>query len=177
MTLFYFGTSQIFATMLAIVLSGIGFGDWLASRLARASQPSRWLPLIAFVSGGLVIGAYFGFARDLASRSAWYSSPLYLAVPLIFPVAMLSGSLFTLMGQALHDESGSDTRAVGYLSLVNTLGAMCGAWLSGFVLLPWLGIGAFVCRARGSVLGDRWPLPGFALEPLRTEFAISLQRA
>ena len=140
LTLFYFGTSQIFATLLAIVLAGIGLGGLVASRWAKRPDAQWWIPGIAFVCGCWTLGAYFGFARDLAGRSVWYSSPLWLAIPLVFPVAMLSGMLFTLMGQALHDSNASDMRVAGSLSLFNTLGAMCGAWLGGFALLPGLGM-------------------------------------
>jgi predicted membrane-bound spermidine synthase len=142
LTLFYFGTSQIFATMLAIVLGGIALGGLVASRWSKSalSDVSSWLPVFAFVSGGWVLAAYLGFARDLASRTEWYSSPLFLAVPMVFPVCVLSGILFTLMGSALHDDRDSETRVTGVLSLFNTLGAMCGAWLCGFVLLPQLGL-------------------------------------
>lgn len=140
MALFYFGTTQVFATMLAIVLGGIGMGGFIASRWMKREDASRFLPIVAFGSGLLTV-LTFGLLGFLSVGSLkWHSSPAHLALPLMFPVSTLSGMLFTLMGQALHDERASDARAAGLLTLSNTTGAMCGAWLGGFVLLPFLGM-------------------------------------
>lgn len=172
MTLFYFGTTRIFATMLAIVLLGIGLGGLLASRWTKSAGASRWLPSIAFVSGTLALGAYVGLTLILLRRPAPFSSPLFMAVPLILPPSLLSGMLFTLMGQALHDEGSSDTRSAGFLTLFNTIGAMCGAWLGGFVLLPFLGLEWSFVVLSGTYLA----VGCLCLDPL-TKFASSLGRS
>jgi len=62
------------------------------------------------------------------------------AVFLMFPTALLSGALFTLLGQALHEQVGSEARAAGNLALWNTIGAMVGASAAGFILLPHVGM-------------------------------------
>jgi MFS family permease len=58
----------------------------------------------------------------------------------MFPVAFLSGVLFTLLGEALKHEEERETRAAGLLTLANTTGAMLGPLLVGFVLLPTFGV-------------------------------------
>ena len=63
-----------------------------------------------------------------------------LALPLMLPVCLLSGMLFTLLGRALHGELRESTRPAGLLTLANTLGAATGALVGGFLLLPVLGV-------------------------------------
>ncbi len=58
----------------------------------------------------------------------------------MFPVAFLSGVLFTLLGAAVKHEEDRETRAAGLLTLSNTTGAMLGSLVAGFVLLPTLGV-------------------------------------
>jgi hypothetical protein len=65
-----------------------------------------------------------------------------LSVALMLPVSLLSGVLFTLTGTAIERVVKSETRAAGWLTLANTLGGALGAVVSGFLLLPWLGVEA-----------------------------------
>ena len=63
-------------------------------------------------------------------------------------MSLLSGILFTLLGDALQREVVVDTRAAGWLTMTNTAGAMCGPILAAFVMLPALGMeGAFFALA------------------------------
>jgi spermidine synthase len=63
-----------------------------------------------------------------------------LSIPLILPVSLLSGVLFTLIGQAVYDRVGESTETTGLLTMLNTAGAMLGSILAGMVLLPHLGM-------------------------------------
>ncbi len=56
------------------------------------------------------------------------------------PVALLSGFLFTALGDRLRVRVSDAGAATGALTLANTAGAMLGALLAAFVLLPWLGL-------------------------------------
>ena len=142
MLLFSFGTSRIFAVMLSVVLTGIAVGGVLASKFARSRRASTAVPIIAACSGILTICTYMipAFAYILVSSdtdadvSGWRT--MLQALPVMLPVSLLSGMLFTLIGQTLHEQNGSDTKVAGYLTLFNTGGAMLGAMLGGFLLLP-----------------------------------------
>jgi spermidine synthase len=65
---------------------------------------------------------------------------LSMSVFLMGPVALLSGLLFTALGDQLRARSGDAAAATGLLTLANTLGAMLGSLLAAFVLLPFLGV-------------------------------------
>jgi len=89
--------------------------------------------------------AFGSLPRSFEWRSAlsWIEI-LEVAVPLMFPVSFLSGVLFTSIGEALYREWPGETRAAGFLTLANTIGAMSGSLAAGFVLLPDLGVDASI---------------------------------
>jgi predicted membrane-bound spermidine synthase len=140
----YHGTSLIFAVMLAVVLGGIACGGLLASRLYRINERCHvWLRHTAALNATLVVLTYYGFdwftehqTRIIAS--AWEFVPF--AVFLMLPVSMLSGLCFTMVGRALKDRLATPVRTAGIATFWNTLGAMSGSILGGFVLLPYAGM-------------------------------------
>lgn len=137
--LFFQGTDTSFSVMLAVVLSGIGLGGFLASRwLALRSDATRDIPALALVSGLSTIGLYLSLDRLLGFVNT--VSPDLFSFVLMFPVALLSGVLFTLLGEAVYREVGDETRTAGLLTLANTTGAMLGPLLAGFLILPSLGM-------------------------------------
>jgi len=143
------GTSTTFAVLLAAVLAGIGLGGLAASAwLARSPAARFLLPAVAAAAGVLCTVTYVGFGslpRSFEWRSALsWSETLEVAVPLMLPVSLLSGMLFTLIGEALQREWPGETRAAGFLTLANTVGAMAGSLAAGFVLLPDLGVDASI---------------------------------
>lgn len=141
-----FGTSQVFAVMLAVVLCGISIGGVLASFWLRKRDARRSLSTVALGSGLLTLLCYavptilivkldLSFRTDVTGLST-----LGHSLVVMFPVSVLSGALFTMMGSALHAGDAAETKTAGYLTLFNTTGAMLGALLGGFCLLPMLGI-------------------------------------
>src|SRR3989442_3197047 len=71
----------------------------------------------------------------------------------MLPAALLSGSLFTLLGAELRAGSENPQPAIGRLTTANTLGAAMGAALAGLVLLPQMGIeGSLFLLAAGYAL-------------------------
>ena len=52
------------------------------------------------------------------------------------PPVLLSGLLFTALGEQLRGRMGDAGAATAALTLANTLGAMMGSLLAAFVLLP-----------------------------------------
>jgi len=138
---FLFGSSRTFAILLAVVLAGIGAGGLLGGRIARApGRSARWLPGLALSTGALCLALYVSFPSG--PRVASWGATTGRALWLMLPVSLLSGALFTLLGDAVKRHELQETRTAGLLTLANTLGAMVGPLLAGFVLLPWLGVDA-----------------------------------
>jgi spermidine synthase len=134
-----------FAVMLAVVLLGIAAGGLAAAALlGRRPEAHRWASLAPLLGGVGVAASYASFLSAVPPMGApvltTVAGYFRLALPLMFPVCLLSGALFTLLGRALHAKLGEPTRSAGLLTLANTVGAATGALVSGFVLLPGLGV-------------------------------------
>jgi spermidine synthase len=141
--LFFPGSGVTFANMLAAVLIGVALGGLLASGWLKADRAaSRFAPLVALGAGIATVITYSAFRAALGAEARIYDyrAVFLLSLALMTPVALLSGVLFTLVGDALKPALGEDTRAAGLLTLVNTVGAAAGAALGGLLLLPALGI-------------------------------------
>jgi spermidine synthase len=155
--LFLFGTALTFAFMLAVILVGIGLGGVLASLwLRRDPGAHRWLAAVAALGAWATLLGYAAFSPWFGGSAFFISQPdatLALSLRLMFPAALVSGALFTLQGAALRRHLAGAAETTGRLVLANTLGAVSGALLGGFVLLPALGmersIGAVVLAYGG----------------------------
>jgi spermidine synthase len=137
------GTSLTFALMLAVVLLGIGAGGLLAWAWLRLdTRAEHFLRAVILTAGSLTVVTYAAF-QDVADLQSFSVSParvLTLGLRLMLPVSLLSGVAFTLVGHSSHGGPGEVSGTVGRITLANTLGALVGSLLGGFVLLPLLGM-------------------------------------
>ena len=142
LSMYVLTTTLTMSVLLAVVLAGIGLGGLAASRWMAGGVRCA---SIAFLAGCSTALSYIAFQwlTHGAQIADWYSVA-WLACALTGATSFLSGVLFTLFGQALRDVSVAadrvGVRAAAWLTLVNTTGAMCGAPIAAFVLLPWLGM-------------------------------------
>jgi len=169
--LFLFGSQLVFAAMLAVVLLGIGLGGLAAGRiLAWRDDAWRWLPAVSVVAGLTTLFTYVAFDPRAGGRlyhGSDAATTLLFSLRLMVPTSFLSGMVFTFLGRLLRFRVGDDIATTGLATLANTLGAMAGAPLAGFVLLPWLGVDrAFFSVIIGygavailSLIGGCWPGP------------------
>lgn len=136
--LFVTGTSLAFAVMLAVILLGISAGGLLAAwGFKLRPEAHRFFSPIALLCGCATLWVYAGF---LGPMGHYPLSVAATSLQLMFPVSLLSGILFTVLGMALKEELPGEARTAGTLTLANTTGAMLGALGGGLVLLPQLGI-------------------------------------
>ncbi len=147
LSLFVSAETESFAVMLAVVLAGIALGALAGSLwLRRAPEAHRAAGPVALGAGLLCAGGFGLFRFVIAPFGSELirdvTSVLALSVPLMLPVSVLSGVLFTLLGAGLRRESGSATETAGALTFANTLGSAIGSLVAGFVLLPLLGMEA-----------------------------------
>ncbi len=143
--LFIHGTSLTFSVMLAVVLAGIGLGGLVGGRwLGAKPDADRYLVLVSCLSGAMAIATYVGFGWISTAlvrlEVLQHSTTLGYSIPLMFPCAFLSGLLFTMLGQGVQRALAGDIRPAGLVTLWNTVGAMLGSLIGGFVLLPFLGV-------------------------------------
>jgi predicted membrane-bound spermidine synthase len=141
LALFVMPSGLVFAVLLAVVLAGIAGGSLLGGAwLRRQADADRFLPEAALLAGVLCVATYAGYATPGPQHPSGIGAVAWLAARLMLPVCLVSGLLFVLQGAALRRQAGEDARTAGWLTLANTLGAMLGALLAGFLLLPRLGM-------------------------------------
>jgi len=144
-------TVHAFAFVLGAIVLGLAAGALLSSSLLPLLKDARLV--FALVQAGvaaasaLVIRAlssmpllYGAEVRRLVEQpEALVSLQARSALFLLFPATALSGALFPL-GLRLLRTRFSASEAMGFGSALNTLGAILGASLAGFILLPGLGL-------------------------------------
>ena len=145
-------TTYAFSAVVAVFILGIAggsaMGAWLSRRLR---QPSLALAVCVIASGGLALAAatmvdatVLSVARLVASPQVTFQQVVIqewlLTASILLPMALAFGAAFPL---ALAVAARTDDTVVADLGLVyavNTLGAILGALLAGFALIPWLGL-------------------------------------
>jgi spermidine synthase len=147
------GSVYNFGLILAVALTGIGSGSLLYSLVLRRIEPS--LGLFAVISGMLALCIIVPFAMgDRLAHAALLLNNYYIprsfggllfgwsciCVVLVFLPAFFSGIQFPLL-ISLIGQGGRDISAqLGRVYAWNTLGAVSGALIGGFILLPQLSI-------------------------------------
>ena len=143
-------TSYAFTSMLATFLLGLSLGSLLFARLAdRYGRPES---LLALVQASIALFALFTipvmghmpqwFVNAFPHLDgSWFKIEAFRALlagsAMLIPTVLMGGT-FPLVTRAYVDRSRTG-RSLGELYAANTLGAIGGSFLTGFVLLPWLG--------------------------------------
>jgi spermidine synthase len=141
--LFFTSLGANFAAMLAVVLAGLAAGGVIAGVvIRRIAGVDELLPVAALVAGTVLAGSYAGFhlvldpALSLPRIAAVFAATLFLTLP----ISIVSGFLFAALGHAVRRDMSSDARATGWLTAANTIGAALGSMLTGFYLIPAIGL-------------------------------------
>lgn len=134
---FVLGSSiYAFATMVASFLLGIAAGSAVASQLAR----SRRVAEIAFVVTQLAIAgcsiAIYLAIDGLVPEHAGLRGNIVLAIVVLLPATLFIGATFPLAVRIFTDDPRAAAGAAARVYAWNTVGAIAGALLAGFVLIP-----------------------------------------
>jgi spermidine synthase len=173
LTMYVLSTTLAASLMLAVVLAGIAVGGLVGSVWStRASE--RAAAVVALLAACAVIASYSAFqSLTSGTQVGDWRRILWFACVLTAPTSLLSGLFFTLIGSGIRRAVEQDTRAAAWLTVANTSGALFGAPLAGFVLLPLIGmestffllaifyavIGIFIAASLGiGVSIRRWPV-------------------
>jgi spermidine synthase len=143
-------TNYAFTSMLATFLLGLSLGSLLFAKLAdRYGRPESLLglvqtgiPLFALLTIP-IMGHMPQWFVDAFPRlgGSWFKIEAYrvlLAGSAMFIPTVLMGGTFPLVTRA-YVERDKTGKTLGALYAANTLGAIGGSFLTGFVLVPWLG--------------------------------------
>jgi len=151
-----FGSSlQSFAVVLMAFILGIGLGSaWIASPRRREHSSEKTIVLLLCVAAAWVILLVFNIERWVdvyriartglgrTSVGYWYHELLSAGIALVIfglPAACI-GAVLPLMIRAISRGGAPLGMKVGALLTWNTLGAVVGTLMSGFVLMPVVGL-------------------------------------
>ena len=153
------GFRAIFSLLLTVMLLALGVGALLGGWLDRRSgQPARTLMIVeALFAATTLIGLASGSAESLAARGASIAAMLgalspssrvvtelwFNLRPMLLEVALpslVSGLAFPLANAMVQNAEASVGRRAGVLYAANTLGAVCGSIVTGYWLLPRIGM-------------------------------------
>jgi spermidine synthase len=144
---FISNTAYAFSAMLTTFLLGLGVGGVLVGAFAKRFK-RLWFGfgLIEVLIGASALVSLIIFAKfshpagfDNSSGTSLGFKFIYSFLVMFVPTVLM-GLLLPLAGRLLVRGTDATGSGVGRLYAVNTLGCVAGAALTGFVLIPWLGI-------------------------------------
>jgi MFS family permease len=150
----YFGNSLYTWTgVIGVVLGGISLGNYLGGRLADRYTPTRIVSLLLLVTSFFVFsilvldtildrimseGQFTTVTSSMVIRSF-----IYIFVLFFLPSTTL-GTVSPVMAKYALEESSRVGNTVGSIYATASIGSIFGTFLSGFVLIPLLGIKTIV---------------------------------
>jgi spermidine synthase len=151
-----------FALVLTVLLLGLSLGGLLQSWWSKRRGDSwRRLAVCQWLLAGITLlslpffrstPAWLEWFDQSGSISAIFLSELALTSSALLVPAVLMGSSLPLLVAAAATPRWSFGSRIGCLYAANTVGCVGGAFLAGFVLIPWLGIQATFAAVLASIL-------------------------
>ncbi len=149
MVSFSFNSHYEFSIVLVAFLSGLSLGGWLGSRLlTRRTDLLSIFVGIQFLIGACGALSVLAFAHlsvlvePIQRADSWWVSRtgvFFTAVAIMLLPTVAMGVIFPLVGQIYTRQLTRLGRGIGDIGAVNSLGAVGGAFVTGFVLIPLLG--------------------------------------
>ncbi|MGI8907799.1 MAG: fused MFS/spermidine synthase [Candidatus Sumerlaeaceae bacterium] len=150
------------STVLSAFMGGLALGSWLfGSRAAKFRRHLKVYAVLEILIGvsALLIPLFLKFLdplfvhayRNFGSAFYLYSGVrfLYIFLILLIPTTLMGATLPVLSQFVSPTGALGPGLRVGLLYTVNTLGAMLGAFLSGFYFIRWWGVSSTVYVAAG----------------------------
>ncbi len=142
------GYRSVFALLLAVLLVGMWLGSGLAGWAAKRTQRPALLQAIAqalLVVTSLLFLALLDVdaARAALNDPGGFGEHVSNLIPMLKVVALpgvLMGAAYPLLNAVVQSAGPEIGRRAGKLYLYNTAGAVLGSLLTGFVLIPTLGV-------------------------------------
>ncbi len=149
-------TTYALGTVVGVFMGGLALGAWWGGRAADRRQGGSLLRLYGLLEAGIALSAalvpFLIAASEPIFRLLWNSvgeiAPLYAAlrvllvgIVLIVPTTLM-GATLPVLSRFLCDSGEEAARHAGLAYAVNTFGGVAGTLLSGFWLIPTVGLRA-----------------------------------
>ena len=144
-------TTYAFSIVVSIFIVGLAGGAAVGSRLASRINPAIGLACALLISAGLTLAAASAVDWALLTIAEIVSRPGYsftdvlqrevlLVAAMLLPMTIAFGAAFPFAVAVAAGREESVTEDIGLIYAMNTIGAILGSLLSGFVLVPALGL-------------------------------------
>jgi spermidine synthase len=144
-------TAHAFSVMLTTFLVGLAVGSLAASRLVdRSRRPIEALAIVEVLIGAAVLASIY-FLRELGLTHRYLAikdaggdllrlrgADFLQSAMVMLPPTLLMGAAFPIVAR-IYARRNLVSRSIGSIYFFNTVGAVAGALLAGFVLVPLLG--------------------------------------
>ena len=163
-------TSHAAALTLAVFFGGLSLGGWYwGKRCQKNTSPLRtyvWLELgiaaagiVLLIAPVLVPHIYPMLYGNGGTLTAFkFVSTLLM----VFPASFLMGGTLPLLGQAVIRRRRAFGSLTARMYAVNTMGAACGAFVTAFLLIEWLGLRMTCVTAMGASIAAALLALGFS---------------
>lgn len=130
------GSLISFATMLASFLGGIALGSAVAARLARNREWGIAGFIVAEVGVALMSAMIYAALPQLVPETAGLKGNVGLAILVLLPAALCIGATFPFAVRVLARDTADAGPGSARVYAWNTLGAIAGATVAGYFLIP-----------------------------------------
>ena len=132
------GSVAAFATMLAGFLSGIAIGSAIASRFARTREQAVHGFVLAQMGVAATSIAIYQLLPMATPETAGLGGNVVFAILVLLPATIFIGATFPLAVRVLAASKADAAPASARIYSWNTVGAIAGATLAAFFVIPWL---------------------------------------
>ena len=144
-------TTYCFSIVVATFIIGLALGSIIFGHLADKSRnPAVWLAatqmgvaISALAVSQLLGNSQFLFAKLIHAYQDKFAHLMLAQALLLFTVLLVptlfSGAAFPLVNRLYSRSMDTMGRSIGTAYALNTVGALAGSFIAGFVLIPWVG--------------------------------------
>jgi spermidine synthase len=141
---------RAYSITLAAVMAGLFFGTFHGSRVSVNAEVKRlFIYMVGFAVFAGVASICFVYLPEFfktgrfslpgSAKTAYYVTLVQVST-LVFLPSFFAGAVFPVATQVLVPDVEHAGRTAGFLYMVNSMGAIAGSLLTGFVLIEYLGL-------------------------------------
>lgn len=143
----YVGVSlYTWTSIIGVVLAGISLGNYLGGKIADRWGSRRTLGVLLLLSGifSLSILVAIELLRNPPFTLSLVPKILFLSTAIFFPPSCILGTISPVVVKLTLENLDETGNVVGKIYAFGALGSIVGTFLTGFVLIAWLGTRAIV---------------------------------
>ncbi|MGI9257969.1 MAG: fused MFS/spermidine synthase, partial [Gammaproteobacteria bacterium] len=133
------GSIYAFATMLAAFLTGIAIGGGFAGKFAATRERAAYAFSVTQIAVALLSIGVYAWMQALIPDEITAQRLVIYAISVLLPATIFIGATFPLAVRVLANDELEASSGTARVYTWNTIGAIIGAVLAGFVLIPQLG--------------------------------------